>query len=762
VRAALLTPPSIRLPAPPDAALADWAGAFRERDVATVRRDLGALNLLRAADDVVAKSFLARVDERFGARRRSGQAVVASWLQSKLRTSGPNLLSAESFRRDLVDPSRYFDPAVFRNAFDGLADAYEFLFGLETDADLATPGAEARLVEVLAHEPWTATGEILADLFDAGAWSDFDLLVFRARDGVELVSALRIGRSILRCGERPQVLLTGPAAAAAWGDGRAPAAEIFDACDAIAPSGDAAARAAVVAALRLGRGVAEASGVAYRDQDGRSRVRGAAPQFGGPPPPPKFDAADTALFAPRAVYGLRFGGRGAEPSSPEVLAAAARALVSDVGATAAMFEDDVLDPSQLANAADVLGAAAPTLRFGASTFVGAEFLDPSFARRLAEGGCRSLALRVGAAADRPGERRLSLDDLSRALDFLSDAGVVPDPSWTVGGDGETRRDALAFVRFLAERRERLGAPLFLGVDPRATRRRPADPSIPDWMPAPCEGSMLKEEAKPLAIMLARFDRRAVARTGAHLLYAIEGRRAAETAPPLKPPREFEAFCTPHEVEPSAPPSSFSAAGEQVVFHDDFGFRSRLEAAYERVRAEWFAMPESARIVYRDRGAVEGYWAHVGFYGAGLRVRSACERSPALAEILDSVPGIYTAGWSIVGPKSRVVAHSGEDRTLLRCHLPLDVPKEAGFVVGGLKLEWKAGRTLVFDDTLPHVAWNDSDVEKVLLLIDFRPKARIAQGLDTSDEQRARDLAHYVHLFPEWADDSDPRSKTVEA
>ena len=114
-----------------------------------------------------------------------------------------------------------------------------------------------------------------------------------------------------------------------------------------------------------------------------------------------------------------------------------------------------------------------------------------------------------------------------------------------------------------------------------------------------------------------------------------------------------------------------------------------------------------------------------------------------------MPGIYTAGFSIIGPHSKLPRHCGEDRTLLRCHLAIEIPPGSGFEVDGIRRDWVEGRSWAFDDTLPHQAWNDGDVEKVILLIDFRPPSRLAQGVRPSPTQFARDRAYYTSLFPEW-------------
>jgi aspartyl/asparaginyl beta-hydroxylase (cupin superfamily) len=63
-------------------------------------------------------------------------------------------------------------------------------------------------------------------------------------------------------------------------------------------------------------------------------------------------------------------------------------------------------------------------------------------------------------------------------------------------------------------------------------------------------------------------------------------------------------------------------------------------------------------------------------------------------------------------------------------LGIDVPdSECGITVDGVSRSWKNGRCLVFDDSLPHEAWNDSIRKRIVLIVDLRRHDR------TDDEVR---------------------------
>jgi aspartyl/asparaginyl beta-hydroxylase (cupin superfamily) len=56
-------------------------------------------------------------------------------------------------------------------------------------------------------------------------------------------------------------------------------------------------------------------------------------------------------------------------------------------------------------------------------------------------------------------------------------------------------------------------------------------------------------------------------------------------------------------------------------------------------------------------------------------------------------------------------------TRLTVHLPLIVPPGCRFRVGGETREWRRGTAWVFDDTIEHEAWNDSDLPRAILIFD---------------------------------------------
>jgi len=117
------------------------------------------------------------------------------------------------------------------------------------------------------------------------------------------------------------------------------------------------------------------------------------------------------------------------------------------------------------------------------------------------------------------------------------------------------------------------------------------------------------------------------------------------------------------------------------------------------------------------------WSAWFLWENGKRIDENCARCPKTAAAIESLPMLDlpgkgpTAMFSILEPRTRIPPHTGVANTRLVCHLPLIVPPGCGFRCGESSREWKIGEAFVFDDTIEHEAWNDSDQPRAILIID---------------------------------------------
>jgi aspartate beta-hydroxylase len=82
------------------------------------------------------------------------------------------------------------------------------------------------------------------------------------------------------------------------------------------------------------------------------------------------------------------------------------------------------------------------------------------------------------------------------------------------------------------------------------------------------------------------------------------------------------------------------------------------------------------------------------------------------------PYIPTVFFSSLAPQTKIPPHTGSTNARLVLHLPLIVPAGCALRVGNDTRDFVEGRAWVFDDTIEHEAWNNSDSQRIVLLMDI--------------------------------------------
>jgi len=117
------------------------------------------------------------------------------------------------------------------------------------------------------------------------------------------------------------------------------------------------------------------------------------------------------------------------------------------------------------------------------------------------------------------------------------------------------------------------------------------------------------------------------------------------------------------------------------------------------------------------------WSAYFLWQDGRPDAAHCARCPITAAALSrmpmaDMPGYApTAFFSSLEPHVRIPPHTGSTNVRLIVHLPLIVPGSCFFRVGNETREWQEGKAWVFDDSIEHEAWNDSDRQRVVLIFD---------------------------------------------
>ena len=104
---------------------------------------------------------------------------------------------------------------------------------------------------------------------------------------------------------------------------------------------------------------------------------------------------------------------------------------------------------------------------------------------------------------------------------------------------------------------------------------------------------------------------------------------------------------------------------------------------------------------------------------GIEKKQNIEQCPKTYKILKQIPELITAQFSVLQPKTHILPHKGYSRIILRNHLPLIVPpnNQAAIKIEDKTHYWKTGELVIFDDSLIHEAWNNSDEIRAVLMFD---------------------------------------------
>ncbi len=155
-----------------------------------------------------------------------------------------------------------------------------------------------------------------------------------------------------------------------------------------------------------------------------------------------------------------------------------------------------------------------------------------------------------------------------------------------------------------------------------------------------------------------------------------------------------------------------------------------------IEANWIAIRDELESLLKDRASLPPFhkispdqkyiskgdsWKVFILFGFGVQSRRNCAQCPRTAILLEGVPGLQSAWFSILAPHYHIPVHRGITKTVLRAHLGLVVPAQPEkclMRVDDQTASWEPGRCLVFDDFYPHEVWNDTDEERIVLIFDF--------------------------------------------
>ncbi|MBI5716935.1 MAG: aspartyl/asparaginyl beta-hydroxylase domain-containing protein [Burkholderiales bacterium] len=140
---------------------------------------------------------------------------------------------------------------------------------------------------------------------------------------------------------------------------------------------------------------------------------------------------------------------------------------------------------------------------------------------------------------------------------------------------------------------------------------------------------------------------------------------------------------------------------------------------ERGRIPQYHEVDRTQADISGQGAADKAWRVFMLKWVAGGVAANRARCPRTAALLDGVPGVISAFFSILEPGKCVPAHDGPYLGYLRYHLALKVPAEnpPSIRIKDTTHTWVDGGSILFDDSWNHEVYNGASEMRVVLIVD---------------------------------------------
>jgi aspartate beta-hydroxylase/beta-hydroxylase len=160
---------------------------------------------------------------------------------------------------------------------------------------------------------------------------------------------------------------------------------------------------------------------------------------------------------------------------------------------------------------------------------------------------------------------------------------------------------------------------------------------------------------------------------------------------------------------------------------------QIDERYEIIRDELLRiLPDKDHIpTYHELDAgqtdisatTEHDWKVFMLYAMGEKPEANRSKAPETSQVLDAIPNLFQAFFSILDAGKHIPTHCGPYRGYLRYHLGLKVPSTnpPSIRVKDQHHTWQEGVSVLFDDSWDHEVINHADEIRAVLIVDvLRP------------------------------------------
>jgi ornithine lipid ester-linked acyl 2-hydroxylase len=115
------------------------------------------------------------------------------------------------------------------------------------------------------------------------------------------------------------------------------------------------------------------------------------------------------------------------------------------------------------------------------------------------------------------------------------------------------------------------------------------------------------------------------------------------------------------------------------------------------------------------------WKTISLKWWNLQLYKNQKHFPLTTKLLNEIPGCVSASFNLLEANSAIKPHAGDTNGIYRCHFGISIPAtppRCGFKVKSETREWKDGNWLIFLDAFEHEAWNHSEENRYIMVVDL--------------------------------------------
>lgn len=172
-------------------------------------------------------------------------------------------------------------------------------------------------------------------------------------------------------------------------------------------------------------------------------------------------------------------------------------------------------------------------------------------------------------------------------------------------------------------------------------------------------------------------------------------------------------------------------GNEPAFYSsaNFGWTEILETNWLEIKSELDThLSSNPRLIGNLKPQTVNYhgpWKTMPLMTWGVEFHKNICNFPVTMKVLKRIPGLVSASFNLLEKNAEIKPHVGDTDASVRVHLGLHIPDtlpDVGFKVNEISRSWEEGKVLIFCDGCEHSAWNHSNKDRYILLLDIiRPE-----------------------------------------